>query len=216
MKRFLTRPLIIGIVGGVTAIGLFGAIALAQGSRAPKAHLNAHKRYAHAASTTADAASVFPAFQRSRSASDDVPSSVTSRFNQTLGLDPSQSRLIANTSDATVWLVPATSVMCAVIQYKNVPQAVSNSAAGLACDTVAKADSTGLLAVFNHQLVVGAVPSGTTSLQVDSTAGATSIAANQGGGVVYQGANPVSGVTFTDPNGQHQNIDNTAAGAPAP
>jgi hypothetical protein len=228
MTRSNSQRLALGLacaaIGAVTS----GAVALAE-THSGHPHRAAHGHRAHphrarsavqahaAAATVAEqASSDFPVFARARTASDTIPASIVASFNQSLGLDPSQSRLIEDNAGVTAWLVPASSVLCVVLHYKNAP-GTSGSASGLGCAPVSDAESTGLVSLFDHDVVAGALPSGTSNIRVDSPSGATPISATDDGAVYYLSSSGVSGISFINPSGTSETVDNASGpGAPAP
>jgi hypothetical protein len=217
MKHFLrTRSAVLVLVCSVAGIVGFATVALARsGPRHHHPKARAHRAQS-AAETAAQAAASFPALSRTRTSSDTIPGLLLSNYGDA-GLDAANSRLVVDTPDVAAWLVPdSASEVCVVLEYKTATGVAPGSASGLGCNTPAEAAKTGLVAVFDHNLVAGVLPSGTADVRVDSNSGVAPVSVTSDGGIAYLSATAVTDVKFTDPSGTSQTIDNAPPGAPAP
>lgn len=161
----------------------------------------------------ADLEQAFPAFQRSSTSADAVPSSVDlGGLRARYGVDPSLARLVLSTGSINMWILPSPHDLCSVVVQAN--GAMDNGY----CATNSVAETRGLVMGDTSggsgapgQMWWGVMPAGVTGLTATDESGAISVPVNADGGFAQVVSKPVAlgyiapgGSAITIPSGPNR------------
>ena len=153
-------------------------------------------------SGAAGVAQSFAAFRRERSAADQLPASISVKgIEAQYGADANQSRLVLDTNDERIWLVPGDTMLCAVIVRSDgatdngycVQDDVAASR-GLVTGNTAQGSSA------SGQMWSGVLPDGARSLTAINKSGPILVNVNSDGGFSQTVSDPTA-LSYTTPDG---------------
>lgn len=153
-------------------------------------------------SGAAGVARSFAAFRRERSAADQLPASISVKgIEAQYGADANQSRLVLDTNEEQIWLVPGDTMLCAVIVRSD--GATDNGY----CVQDDVAESRGLVTGNNAQgssasgqMWSGVLPDGARSLTAIDKSGPIQVNVNSDGAFSQAVSDPTA-LSYTTPDG---------------